>query len=102
MIAVVKNMLKPYGELITFDPDPQRSKGQFGETVRKTMCCQHCGCQIKLPQNGEIADVGDLCRGCWKFICPRCVKLGTCNPLEKQLAESEATGQPLNPYRLRR
>jgi hypothetical protein len=90
MVYIVKNAIKPHGALIHFDPDPQRSKGQVKEKVRKTMACQHCGYQMILPENGELADVGDLCRHCWKFICPTCVKKGTCHPLEQHLADIEA------------
>ena len=100
MIAIVKNYLKPYAELIKFDPDPHRSRGQVNQTTRKTMRCQHCGRHEILPKDGEISDVGDLCRHCWQFICPRCVKLGSCNPLERHLEECERTGLNLNPYRL--
>lgn len=95
MVYVVKNALKPYGELIQFSPG-----GDSNAVTRKTMCCQHCGTQVLLPANGEIADVGDLCRNCFEFICPRCVKRGTCNPLEKYLEACEEAGVPLNPYRL--
>jgi hypothetical protein len=99
MINIIKDMRAPHGVLIHFDPAPHRSVGQVKERTRKTMACQHCGHQEKLPENGEIADVGDLCRGCWKFICPRCVKRGSCDPLEEQLRRWEA-GEPINPYRL--
>jgi len=95
MVYVVKNALKPYGELIEFDPGGDRNSH-----TRKTMCCQHCGRQQILPADGELADVGDLCRHCMQFICPRCVKLGTCFPLEHYLDECERTGKLLNPYRL--
>ena len=100
MVYVVKNMIRPQGALIHFDPDPHRSRGQVKERTRKTMACQHCGYQVILPDNGEIADVGDLCRHCFEFICPRCVKLGTCNPQEKYLEECERKGVGFNPYRL--
>jgi len=101
MVAILKNIVRAQGVLIRFDPDPHRGRGQVKEHVRKTMCCQHCGKQVILPKDGEIADVGDLCRNCFEFICPTCVQLGSCHPLEQYLVECERTGKALNPYRLR-
>jgi hypothetical protein len=88
---------RPKSYFQRFDIDPPKGQEKLFEC--DVMACQHCGKQVFIPKGG-LHDVGDLCRHCWGFICPACVKLGTCNPLEKQLIESERTGKPINPYRL--
>jgi len=85
---------RPKSYFVCFEADRDR-------TVRESdvMCCQHCGRQQFIPKSG-LHDVGDLCRHCWEFICPACVKLGTCDPLEQKFLECERNNTPFNPYRL--
>jgi len=82
-----------------FDPDPHRGKGEVKFRVQVHMRCEHCDYQVPIPDDGYVADVGDLCRHCWRFICAECVKKGSCNPQEKRLAEWESGKVAFNPYR---
>lgn len=86
---------RPKSYFVCFEPDKDKPLEEYDY-----MACQHCGTQQRIPRTG-LHDVGDICRYCWKFICPTCVKVGTCDPMEKKLAEAEA-GNPhvFNPYRL--
>ena len=71
------------GYLAYTDPDPRRSK------EGRTFTCQHCSRVTYVPPGGDPADIGGLCKLCMGLICPRCVALGYCDPIEKKIERME-------------
>lgn len=63
-----------------------------------TFTCFHCSRVVFVKPKCDPCDLGGLCRVCDKMICPACVDLGRCDPLEKKLEREEAKYQALRSY----
>ena len=70
------------------------TSGPTGEVEVDTFTCQHCNRVVfccdrvtKKPLRAE--DCGGICNNCKGNICPRCVNLGVCIPLERALQRME-------------
>jgi hypothetical protein len=68
--------------------------GEKGSIAVDLFRCQHCGRQVfccdpvtKRPKRAE--DCGGVCNNCGQNICPACVNLGTCTPLEEAMRRQE-------------
>lgn len=51
--------------------------------------CQHCGFVVPVPLLADPANIGGVCKLCMGLICPRCVSLGRCDPIERKLERME-------------
>ena len=60
-----------------------------------TFICGHCNKIVIVPPRSDMSDLGGMCRGCMKLICPKCVDKQTCTPFEKQLEKIEARSRML-------
>ena len=84
-------MFRPGGYAFSFDPvDGCQEADSF-------TCCHCCKVIIVKPKCNPD-DLGGMCRLCMKMICPTCVDLGTCDPLEKKLERMEDRGRILRSY----
>ena len=52
--------------------------------------CNHCQKVIFIKPMCDPADLGGLCWGCNKLICPECTNKQVCMPWEKQMEIMEA------------
>lgn len=84
-------MLKPGGYAFSFDPGGIRQEAD-------TFTCAHCCTIVIVKPKCDPCDLGGLCRLCDKMICPPCVDLGRCDPLEKKLERAEAKDRALRSY----
>lgn len=66
------------------------SYGDAGTFERDTFTCQHCNFVVIIPLRCDPADAGGFCRLCSCLICPKCVKLNKCTPIEKMIESMEA------------
>ena len=62
--------------------------------------CFHCNRVVIVKPKCDPCDLGGMCRICEKMICPACVDLGKCDPLEKKLERAEAKDRALRSYGL--
>lgn len=53
-----------------------------------TFTCAHCNSIRHVKVKAPMDEVGSICRGCMKMVCPRCAE-GACIPFEKKLEEME-------------
>jgi len=53
--------------------------------------CGHCQMQVPVPVKSKAEDMGGLCWGCRRLICPGCVGKLTCDPIEEKLAHGYRT-----------
>lgn len=60
--------------------------------------CAHCNRIVIVKPKCDPMDLGGMCRICDKMICPTCVDLGKCDPLEKKLEREEAKYRALRSY----
>lgn len=65
-----------------------------------TFTCQHCNHIVIVRPKCDPADLGGMCRLCMKMICPKCVDVGTCDPIEKKLERWEARDRALRSYQI--
>ena len=77
-------MRNPQGQATVFDGDGEIK-------VRDTFTCYHCNQVVHVPPRADPANIGGLCYGCFKLICPKCVAEGRCDPIEKKLERWEAS-----------
>lgn len=63
-----------------------------------TFTCFHCNRIVIVKPKCDPADLGGMCRLCEKMICPACVDLGKCDPMEKKLERAEAKDRALRSY----
>ena len=82
-------MFRPGGYIFSFDVDGIRQEAD-------TFSCNHCGRVVIVQPKCDPADLGGMCRLCDKMICPACVDLGKCDPVEEKLQREE------NSYHARR
>ena len=84
-------MHKPGGYAISF--------GLWGDKHEcDTFTCHHCNSVVHVKPKCNPDDLGGMCRLCMKMICPRCVDLGICDPIEKKLERMEARDRALRSY----
>ena len=57
---------------------------------RDSFTCFHCQRVTWVKPRCDPADMGGLCWGCNKLICPECTNKQVCNPWEKQMEVMEA------------
>lgn len=89
-------MRKPGGYTIITSPDDARvnldglrcEEIHPGQNEIDTFSCFHCNSVVHVKPRMDPADLGGLCKICFKLICPRCVGLG-CSPFEKRLEQAE-------------
>lgn len=65
-----------------------------------TFTCAHCGAIVRVEHRASPEDMGGRCGVCDKLICPRCVKLGRCDPLEEKLKRAESSYEARRSYGL--
>lgn len=65
-----------------------------------TLSCAHCQRIAHLKAKQRPEDVGGLCYGCMKPICPKCVDTGVCDPIEEKLKREEASYHARRSYGL--
>jgi len=65
-----------------------------------TFTCFHCNRVVIVKPMCDPYDLGGMCRICEKMICPACVDLGKCDPVEKKLEREEAKYRALRSYGL--
>lgn len=86
---------------------PMRSAAKLGglhcEEVREgvseydTFTCFHCNRVTHVKPRMDPADLGGMCKICYKLICARCVDKG-CDPFEEKLKRAEARQEALRSY----
>lgn len=81
------------GYFFSFDPGGVRQEAD-------TFSCGHCCRVVIVKPKCDPCDLGGMCRLCGKMICPTCVDLGKCDPLEKKLERAEAKDRALRSYGL--
>ena len=82
-------MRRPGGYSIITDPN-------FSQPIESdTFTCKHCNFVVFVKPRCDPADMGGRCYVCDGLICPKCVNLDKCDPLEKKLLRSEARGRML-------
>ncbi len=86
-------MFKEGGYAFSFDPLGVRQEAS-------TFTCHHCCKVVMVKPKCNPDDLGGMCRLCMKMICPTCVDLGTCDPVEKKLDRAEARDKALRSYGL--
>jgi hypothetical protein len=92
-------MRKPGGHVIIYAPDEQSQRVVVNGTVidteveADTFSCAHCQFVVVVKPFCDAADAGGLCKCCMGLICPHCVDLGTCTPIERYLEIEEAKAQ---------
>lgn len=59
-----------------------------GQAEFDTFTCGHCGRVTHVMPKEDPANIGGLCKGCMKLVCPHCVGKG-CSPLEKRIQQME-------------
>lgn len=57
-----------------------------------TFTCSHCQQVVAVKPTMKVDEIGDICHGCMKMICRRCVVMRTCDPIDKKLERAEADG----------
>lgn len=62
-----------------------------------TFTCFHCNNVVKVKPGCNPDDIGGMCKGCMKMICPGCLDQG-CTPFEKRLEAVEARDRALRSY----
>jgi len=65
-----------------------------------TFTCFHCNKIVIVKPMCDPCELGGMCRLCEKMICPACVDLGKCDPVEKKLEREEAKYRALRSYGL--
>jgi hypothetical protein len=73
--------IKPGGINTYFDP-------VYGEVEAHSSTCSHCQTITDFPSLKRMFDHVEMCRGCMKLICLRCVGKG-CRPYEKEAERQE-------------
>lgn len=63
-----------------------------------TFTCFHCNKVVIVKPKCDPAELGGMCRICCKMICPSCVDLGRCDPMEEKLARAEQSEQARRSY----
>lgn len=86
-------MRKAGGYFFSFDVGGIRQESD-------TFTCYHCGKVVIVKPKCDPYELGGMCRLCEKMICPNCVDVGRCDPLEKKLERAEASERALRSYGL--
>jgi hypothetical protein len=62
----------------------------YGAVQEKdSFTCFHCGTVHFVKPFQKPEEYGGICFVCKQLVCPGCVKLGKCDPLERKLARYE-------------
>lgn len=91
-----------YGQIIC-DGSPSRAVAfdEFGRVVAQetdTFTCGHCNKVVFVPTRADPANIGGMCKQCMSLVCPICVNVGNCTPLEKKIQEMERRAATLRSY----
>ena len=86
-------MRRPGGYAYTFDVSGNRQEAD-------TFTCYHCNRIVVVKPKCDPYDLGGMCRLCEKMICPACVDLGKCDPMEKKLERAESAYHARRSYGL--
>lgn len=86
-------MFRPGGYAFSFDAGGVRQEAD-------TFTCFHCNTIVIVKPKCNPSDLGGMCRVCEKMICPACVDLGQCDPLEEKLKRAEQSYQARRSYGL--
>ena len=81
-----------YGQLLGCDGPPAQLKDALGRIIPHecdSYSCTHCNRVVFVLPKERPEDTGGMCKLCCGLICPRCVDLDQCSPLEKQLDDIE-------------
>ncbi len=58
----------------------------------QTFACGHCGHTHVIPHRVDPSQLGAMCRGCMKLVCPSCHN-GHCTPLEQKFERAFRVAQ---------
>lgn len=98
-------MRNPGGYAVIVAPEPTRVNFDrlrcetIGEGTFEadTFTCIHCNHIVHVKAGAIPEELGSMCRGCMKMVCPRCAP-GPCVPWLKQLEAAEARDRALRSY----
>lgn len=68
-------MRNPNGYVQITDGHPRFGGKVVGEL--DTFQCSHCGKHSYVKAGAKLDELGNMCRGCMKMICPECAKRTT-------------------------
>ena len=83
-------MRNPGGHVRITSPDGIREADSF--------TCRHCGAIRIVRAKERPENLGGLCRLCMGLVCPACVALARCDPLERKLERAEAAYEARRSY----
>lgn len=63
--------------------------GEGPDIEASTVTCCHCNRVVFLEPLKPVEDFTGWCMSCFKFVCLACAAKGTCEPLERKLAQME-------------
>lgn len=97
MVHIINPLFRqPQGYLVTTDPDPHKSAGQQATSEHATITCGHCN-QIVIVDLKAPEPPTELCHGCMRNICPKCVaerrNMMKCDVIENKLERMENAGR---------
>jgi hypothetical protein len=79
-------MLRPGGYTVETTLEGNAIEGE-------TYWCGHCGAHTHIRPFQRASDVGGMCKGCMKTLCPRCAREYSmtleCAPLEELIKKIE-------------
>lgn len=82
---MLRNRIRAYGNQEGYfrweGPDQVKEATSF--------TCGHCSFVTAVPLMADPANIGGMCKLCGKLICPRCVNLERCDPIEAKLERME-------------
>jgi hypothetical protein len=86
-------MRSPGGYAFSFDVGGVRQEAD-------TFTCYHCNTIVIVKPKCDPYDLGGMCRLCEKMICPKCVDIGSCDPLEEKLKRAETAYHARRSYEM--
>lgn len=81
-----------YGQLICFDASSAIATDRHGrriEAEHDTSSCGHCGVVTFVNAYERPEDIGGMCKGCMRHVCPECHGQIGCKVIEKRIEEME-------------
>lgn len=94
-------MLKPDGYVKITEGLPRLGGDVIAEA--DSFRCNHCGAIRMVKAGANLDDLGNMCPGCMKMICPTCTNRARthgCVTIERNLEREEARHQALRSYGL--